>query len=349
MSLIRDIYNRLLKARRPFDFFGDVTGESDLKKKYKDISKQIHPDALTDTKDKYMAGEAFAILSALYAEGKKELLEKKYGVTDPVRLYEGTDPLFVINVGGTEYRFYENIYEGEMAYIYKGTASKELVFLKMAICPDDNSLMDTEYDVLSVCRHQSLPYVENKIEINGSTAILMREIKGTPMPDLMKEYPHGIPAKHVMWMMERMLGVVGYLHSNRVVHGNIKPENLIINRSNHNVSLAGFSFCIPEANTEAAGYKIINDFYTAPEVDGSARVMPQSDIYSIGKTAVALLGGSVATGGMPLSVDPKVRTFVRKMISDNARDRPGDAWKLWDELIALRTEVFGSRRFEKLD
>lgn len=345
---MKALYERLLKARRPFDFFGKVLDEEELKKKYKEFSKKIHPDALTDAKDKYIAGEAFSLLSGLYAAGKKELAEKKYGVTDPAKLYEGADPLFEVTIGGTEHRFYENIYEGEMAYIYKGIASGEPVFLKMAISPDDNAMMDTEYDVLSAYKHQSLPYVENKIEVNGSTAILMREVKGTPMEDLMQEYPKGIPAEHVMWMMERLLGVVGYLHSNCVVHGNIKPDNIIINRANHNVSLTGFSFCIPEANKEDAGYKIINDFYTAPEVDASARVMPQSDIYSIGKVAVTLLGGSAATGGMPLSADPKVRAFIRKLMSDNSLDRPGDAWKLWDELIALRTEVFGSERFKPL-
>ena len=53
--------------------------------------------------------------------------------------------------------------------------------MKVAIDPDDNELIDTEFDVLSKVRHQSLPYVEEKIMVNDTKAILMREVKGITM------------------------------------------------------------------------------------------------------------------------------------------------------------------------
>ena len=177
----------------------------------------------------------------------------------------------------------------------------------------------------------------------------MREVKGITMNELMDQYKRGVPAKHVMWMLERLLSVVGYLHSNFVVHGNIIPENIIINKDNHNVTLLGLSFCIPNANTEDAHYKIVNDFYTAPEVNKNARVLPSSDIYSVGKIAIKLLGGDVSTNGMPISVDSRVRTFIRKMVSPSLSERPNDAWELWTKLIKLRNEVFGTQRFQKFD
>ena len=185
--------------------------------------------------------------------------------------------------------------------------------------------------------------------VNDTNAILMREVKGITMPELLEQYKKGVPAEHVMWMLERLLSVVGYLHSNCVVHGNIKPENIIINKDNHNVSLLGFSFCIPNANTSEAQYKIVNDYYTAPEVNKTARVLPSSDVYSIGKIAIKLLGGDISSNGMPISVDARVRAFIRKMVSSSLSDRPNDAWKLWSELIKLRNEVFGTQRFKKLD
>lgn len=154
-------------------------------------------------------------------------------------------PLFEITIKGELFQFYENVFEGEVGYIFKGTSANDIVYLKVAIDPDDNDLINTEYNVLSTLRHQSLPYVEQKIMVNDTNAILMREVKGVTMPELMGQYPRGVPAEHVMWMLERLLSVVGYLHSNCVVHGNIKPENIIINKDNHNVSLLGFSFVFP--------------------------------------------------------------------------------------------------------
>lgn len=345
---VKQIYEKLLQAKRPIEFFGKLSGEDDLKKVYKQYAKKIHPDIVPEA-DKYIASEAFSILSSLYNLGLGEFEKGIYGIVDPVQIYKHMTPLFEINIKGVRYLFYENVFEGEVASIFKGTTSNDIVFLKVAIDPDDNDLIETEYKVLSTLRHQSLPYVEQKIKINDTNAILMREIKGISMDELLAQYRKGVPAEHVMWMLERLLSVVGYLHSNCVVHGNIKPENIIINKENHNVSLLGFSFCIPEANTLDAKYKIVNDYYTAPEVNKTARVLPSSDVYSIGKIAIKLLGGDIVSNGMPISVDARVRAFIRKMVSSTPSNRPDDAWKLWSEVAKLRTEVFGTQRFKKLD
>jgi len=177
----------------------------------------------------------------------------------------------------------------------------------------------------------------------------MREVKGITMPELLKQYNNGVPAEHVMWMLERMLSVVGYLHSNCVVHGNIKPENIIINKENHNVSLLGLSFCIKCADNADSHYKIVNKFYTAPEVRKTARVLPSSDVYSIGKITIELLGGDIQNNEIPTSIDVRIRDFIRKMVSSNPTNRPNDAWELWSELRKIRTEVFGVQRFKTLN
>lgn len=345
---VKQIYEKLLQAKRPIDFFGEMATEDELKRAFREYAKKIHPDIIHE-KDKYIAGEAFSILNKLYNLGLDEFKKGIYGIVDSVQIYKYMTPLFEITVKGKLYQFYENMFEGEVAYIFKGISSNDIVYLKVAINPEDNDLITTEYNVLSTLRHQSFPYVEQKIMVNDINAILMREVKGVTMLELLEQYTKGVPAEHVMWMLERLLSVVGYLHLNCVVHGNIKPENIIINKDNHNVSLLGFSFCIPNANTPEAQYKIVNDYYTAPEVKKTARVLPSSDVYSIGKIAIKLLGGDVSSNGMPISVDARVRAFIRKMVSNSSSDRPNDAWKLWSELIKLRTEVFGTQRFKKLD
>ena len=341
---VKEIYEKLLKSKRSSDFFGKIDSIDELKKIYKEYCKKIHPDIVKDT-EKYIANEAFSILNKLYNEGKQELEEGIFGVVDPVELYKQKTSLFDITIKGDKYSFYENIFEGEVAYIFKGLCNNDIVYLKMAIDDADNDLIDTEFKVLNEVRHQSLPYVEHKVTINGCNAIIMREVKGITIDELMEEYPNGVPAEHVCWMMERLLSVTGYLHSNFVIHGNIKPENIIINKETHNVSLVGFSFSIPEANKDDAHYQITNDYYTAPEVNKTARVMPKSDIYSIGKIAIKLLGGNVSNGGMPVKVDQRVREFIRTLIADNRSD---DAWMLWSKLIKIRNQVYGTERFKTL-
>ena len=242
---IAELYDSLLKARRPFEFFGKVQKEEELRKSYRNFAKLIHPDLVPDH-EKYIAGEAFTILNKLYNQGLSELQKGVYNDISPLIMYKEMEPLFEITIRGTQYKFYENVFDGEVADIFKGISKDEIVYLKVATDPSDNDLLETEFEVLSNNRHQSLPYVLNIIKINDSKAILMRDAKGETVDELLKDYPHGIPAEHVLWMMERLLSVVGYLHYNCVVHGNIKPENIIINKDIHNVTLLGFSFCIPK-------------------------------------------------------------------------------------------------------
>ncbi len=345
---IKEIYDKLLQAKRPIDFFGNVSSQNELNIEFMKYTPMFDPE-FAQHEDEYITGQTLSILNELYEAGLEEIKKGIYSKVKPISFFKSKTPLFELTINEQLYQFYWCIYTGEVAYIFKGSSETDIVYLKVAINPNDNNLIDSEYDVLSTLRHQSLPYVEQEIKINDSNSILMREVKGITMPKLMKEYPSGVPAEHVMWMMERMLSVTGFLHSNFVVHGNIKPENIIINKDNHNVSLLGLSFCIKSANSNDAHYKIVNDFYTASEVSKTAKVLPSSDIYSIGKVAIELLGGDIKNNEIPSSVDVKIRNFIRKMVSQDPTNRPGDAWELWTELRKLRTEVFGDQRFKTLN
>lgn len=346
---VKEIYKSLIAARKPYDFFGDVNTKEELKKLFHNITKRIHPDSIHNKEDYYMSCEASPILNKLYMEAKKEMDEGIYGVIDPVKIYEKMSPLFSLKVKGKEYQFYENLFDGEVSDIYRGICDGMLSYLKLASDKENNGLLAQEFDILSKFPHQLLPYAEAKIKVNDRQAIIMHEVQGVPMEDIMSKYPAGIPAEHVMWMLERLLNVAGWLHSNKIVHGNIKPENIIIDPATHRVTLLGLSFAIKDANTKEARYKIVNDFYTAPEVNKDAHVMPGSDIYSIGKVAIKMLGGNVSNKGMPVNVDVRIRDFIRNMCDDDTGKRPNDAWELWSSLISLRTEIYGKRRFQSLE
>ena len=142
---VKDIYGNLLKAKCPVDFFGLITTAEDLKREYRKYAKKIHPDVVPE-KDKYIAGEAFSILNKLYNLGLSELEQGIYGIVDPVQIYKHMKPLFEITIKGELYQFYENVFEGEVAYIFKGTSSDDIVYLKVAIAPEDNDLITNEYN-----------------------------------------------------------------------------------------------------------------------------------------------------------------------------------------------------------
>lgn len=344
----QEVYNLLVSSKRPIDCFGDVSNEVELKKSYLKFAKIIHPDTASP-RDEYICNSGFAILQDLYEKGQEELKKGIYSLIEATDLYEKSDILFELKIHGKDYKFYENIYQGEVSDIYRGLCDKELVCLKLALDESDNDLLRREYETLKTYRHQSFPIVKDFIKINNCSAIVMEEIKGENLADIMQRNPKGLDPQVVIWVMERLFSAVGYLHSNYIVHGNIIPENIILNKVNHNASLTGFSFHISNANEVGAEYQIRNDDFSAPEVSKTEIVMPQSDIYSLGKLAVYMLGGSLKTNGMPLSVDSSIRTFIRKMVEVDKTKRSGDAWKLWDEWREIRKKLYGNAKYVQID
>ncbi|MBR6252971.1 MAG: protein kinase family protein [Clostridia bacterium] len=345
---IVEVYEKLIASRRPIDFFGTVSDADALNRLYKKFSFIVHPD-LAPAWEKYYAEESMVILNRLYDEGVQELADGTYELPSSSDKFKKRNSFFEVEFNGKNYSFYELISSGDIANVFKGTCDGHTVVIKIPREASDSILIDNEFDILTKLRHQSLPYVESKISIDGARrAIISREVEGITPALLLKQYPNGVPAEHVMWMVERLLSVVGFLHNNCVVHGNITPDNILINKKNHNVTLFGFSFAIKKANESGATYKFFNDDYSAPEVLKKVSVEPSTDIYSIGKIAIKLMGGNVSNGGMSMDIDPRVRDFIRGMIKENPMTRSNDAWMLYHKLQGLRNEVYGTERFKEL-
>ena len=345
MSL-KEIYSKLIASSRPIEIFGDVTKEV-IQKKFRAMGKICHPDILPeDQKD--FGGEAMKLLNQMYKKALQEFDEGIYNLTDVRDIYKHSKPSMEFDLSGDTYKFYEYISQDDVGETYKGLLNDDIVYLKIAMNQDDNELIENEFNLLSSFDHQSLPKVLDILKINGLSSIIFSDFKGMPMDEFFKEYGN-VTGEHIVWMLERMLSAVGYLHSNNIVHGNIKPGNIYINPDIHNVILLDYSLCIEEANQLASKYRIVNDNYTAPEIDSNTIVLPNADIYSVGKIAIKLLGGDVISSGMPIHIDSRVRELIRSLVNADATRRENDAYRLWDQVIDLRNEVYGKERFLKLE
>jgi serine/threonine-protein kinase len=111
------------------------------------------------------------------------------------------------------------------------------------------------------------------------------------------------------------LNGLAFLHSNRVIHGDIKPSNILVGTQNR-VKLGDFGLARRASNEEGSLLKGTTK-YMAPELLSAqfGTIGPASDLYSLGFTAYELM-----TGKHFASLLPTLATF--------GRDKQV-AWMMW--------------------
>ena len=101
----------------------------------------------------------------------------------------------------------------------------------------------------------------------------------------------------ILDLLDEMLTVLKFVHERGIVHKDIKPSNIIRNKSNNKLVLLDFGISkkISTTNSKLDGTKINNSYsfpvgtagFKAPDSSSSA----SSDLYSLGATCVQLLTG----------------------------------------------------------
>lgn len=342
---IKEIYEKLILIDRPFKIFGGSKIE-DVKLEYRKLAKRYHPDLLEE-KDKEFGEKIIDILNKMYKLALKEIDEGIYETFDLKILYKTKKAIIEFKIGTNEYKFYEYLSDSDIYSIYRGILEDKIVYLNIPLSEDDNQIAESEYKLLQTLDHPLIPKPLDIVKINNLSSIIY-ENNGIDFETFMKEYGP-IDEFHIGWIIERLLNVVGYLHSNKIVHNNIKPENLSFIPDSHTVVLLDYSLAINKANENASTYQIINEDYSPPYVNKNAKVIPNSDIYAIGKIAIKLLGGDVKSNGMPININEKIRNFIRKLVDVRISQIQNDAYALWDELIKIREELYGQKTFKKLN
>lgn len=353
-SDVKNFHSIVSQFNSPEELFGDLKGNSkeekflSLNELYKDLIKKYHPDKFANSEPviKYLAGQIAGILNELNSQAKGKIEKNTYGIINAVSLSEVS---FEIKTKKRKYRVYEHFMEGEYSDLYHGEFDKskggtEKVCIKIIRDKNDNDLLRNEIGILKSIQHKSLPvYFDEFKSTSGENGLIMRFIKGHDFISILEKYPDGLDVQHACWILERLLSVLGFMHYNKIIHGNIEPGNIIVRPSDHNVFLIDFLFSIPDAHITDETYGCFTDNYSAPETHLKKKPIPSSDLYSLGKSILFLLGGDVENNIFPKSIDKRISSFIREFLDPDPIKRAKDAWQLWHRLSDLREQVFGAR------
>ena len=193
----------------------------------------------------------------------------------------------------------------------------------------------------------------------------------------LREAQPGLSSQEAARLVEDLAGAVHAAHRTGIVHGDVKPENVLLTPESRRVMLADFGIATslaavhpaetspaPEARDPFAGGRsatgrsgavtaralpIGTVAYMAPEQwrDRLAPT-PASDVYTLGGTLYFLLSGAAPHAGrigdadpapppLPGGVPPRLREIVGRALAPRPEDRPSSAGALAEELRRYRS------------
>jgi serine/threonine protein kinase len=303
---------------------------------YRALIKLHHPDT-SET-----AGETAVALNAAY-----EVL------SDPRRRKDYDRELRVEEAGVKvvgDYRVLKQIAEGGFGKTYKGehilTGGPVCIKHCSEISADNEEILIEEARAMWDLRHYAIPAVRNLLRLpNGSMALVMSFIEGPTIAQLVEK--HGpIDPEHVAWIAQRVLSTLMYIHAHGIIHGDLKPQNIIIQPNTHNAVLVDFGLAMikPKSNDRAKGY---TDLFAPPEQLKGEVLIPESDLFSLGMTMIfALCGGDVKrtqTKQVPATVPDPLCSFILRLIVLEPLSRPR-VWageNLCETIEVVRKQEFG--------
>jgi WD40 repeat protein len=235
----------------------------------------------------------------------------------------------------------EELGRGGQATVVKAidTRHGRLVALKVRAAPNGASagLLHEARALLSLPSHPGLAHARDDLFDDGRHVLVLDWVDGVDLAHLLaaKGRP-GLPLSSVLRWAAQAAEALSVLHRHGVVHGDVKPANLILERDGRVVLVDLGSSSQPDGSAPDAG----TSGFRAPEVAGGAIPTPVSDVYSLAATVYALLTGAPPTGAVPVwsgidaDVAARLESGVRAGLAIDPARRPPTVGAFVEQLRA---------------
>ena len=217
-------------------------------------------------------------------------------------------PLSSQELGVNHLTDYELLSDSGHNLVYRAQMGGKWVVLKAAK-PDEGEqtrnrlLLEREFEIMH--RLDSIYVVQTIAMVNDpqlGRSILMEYVHGRPLDKFVAGNPTSTERRRVA---DELMEALIFLHDRQIVHGDLKPSNILITDSGNHVRLIDFGFSDNEAF-------IAKNIGTSPSISSPDQLptdvlKPERDIYALGKMLALLF---------PHSIKPVIR---RCLASDRSR------------------------------
>ncbi len=248
------------------------------------------------------------------------------------------------------YRKIAKVAQGGFGVTYKAQHQllDELSCVKICseISPVAEEILKQEAKSIWNLSHYGLPIMRDVIELdNGALALVMSWVEGPTLEQAVEKHGKRDP-EIVASIADRVLNTLGWLHRHGILHGDLKPQNIILQPEKHIAQLVdfGLSSVKPTADTGSKGY---TEIFSPPEQIEGKTLVPESDLYSLGMCMIYALTGkidAVRLKQVPSNVPDAMCEFIKSLVVYNVLNRPRDAAELSAKFDKVREKSFGRAR-----
>ena len=145
--------------------------------------------------------------------------------------------------------------------------------------------------------HPNIVSVYDVGEEDGTNYIVMEYVEGTDLKKYIRERGP-LPPREAVRIMTQIVSAIELAHQNRIIHRDIKPQNILIDREG-NVKITDFGIAIALSETSLTQTNTLlgSVHYLSPEQARGGMATIRSDIYALGIVLYELLVGEVPFEG----------------------------------------------------
>lgn len=202
------------------------------------------------------------------------------------------------------YKILEQLYNGSRTVVYRGIRESDgkpvAIKLLKNVLPGFRELVQfrNQYTIAKNLEIDGVVVVYSLETYQNSYALVMEDFGGISLREYMLE-KNIASLEEILSIAVTISDIIGHLHYNRVIHKDIKPDNILINPKTKQIKLIDFSISslLPKETQEIQNINTLEGTlaYISPEQTGRMNrgVDYRADFYAFGVTLFELLTGEL--------------------------------------------------------
>jgi serine/threonine protein kinase len=239
-------------------------------------------------------------------------------------------------LAGERYELEDRLGHGGMATVYRARDLKldrevaiKLLADNFAGDDDVRKRFSREARLAARLDHPNVVQVFDVGEDEDRPYIVMEHVEGGTLADRLGRRRRSLDREEALRLLGQLCEGLGHAHAKKLVHRDIKPQNLLLRESDDCLKITDFGIARAAEETTRltrAGKVVGTDRYMAPEQLADGRITPATDVYACGVVADELL---LETRSLELS------EIIRRCLREDPGERYSDARALGEAFATV--------------